>query len=132
MQSTCLFLTELISQVFSQSVSKLFLLKTQLESLELEILLRFHHHHHHHHLYCHCRRHHPYLCPYLYHRYLKLNVLICLFQKIWLILLYTKHLHCKFISLDCFCLILLSKLDFDKRHNVPPMSFLLISLTFFC
>ena len=56
--------------------------------MELEILLHYHHHHHHHHhcLYCHCH-HHRYLCPLLYQHYLKLNVLICLFQKIWLILL---------------------------------------------
>jgi hypothetical protein len=74
MQSICLFLIEFISQVFNQSVSKLFLLTTQLESLELEILLHHQHYHHcHHHFYC--LWHHRYLlCPHLYQRYLKLNV----------------------------------------------------------
>jgi hypothetical protein len=81
-QSTCLFLFECISQVFSQSVLKLFLLKTQLELLEVGILLHYHRrrrrrrHRHHYHYLCHYhldhRRH--YLYPYLYQHYLKLNV----------------------------------------------------------
>jgi hypothetical protein len=70
LKSTCLFVIELISQIFSPSVSKLFLLKPQLESLELEMLL---HHHRHHHLYG-LRRHHYLLCRHLYQHYLKLNV----------------------------------------------------------
>jgi hypothetical protein len=112
MQSTCLFVIELISQVFNPSVSKLFLLKPQLESLELEMLL---HHHRHHHLYG--LRHHRYvLCPRLYLHYLKLNV-HDIFISEELVNPAVGQAVCTVDSYPQMAsrLILLSKLDFDER-----------------